>query len=457
MAIAVVSTALPLRAYAGVSLQATVTATAGVTDNVANEPSKSPTNDPNFIGRQSDFLSVISPGLILSGGTPRAVQQLYYTFGGVLYGRHSEADTYTNTLSWMGLYLPSKTTRAGTTVSIVQGRTSAFNTALNSSGAQAQAQRAGAQNLLTVIAGETFAWDIAELWTLYQTGGYSTAYYIDAHPIRGYSQTVPATLTLEKRWQHSAASVQGAITWTDFFAQTGPTVTSTGAENPNGSLSPEVQQMIATPTAQYRRDFTYWLSGRAALGASVVFDPRKPGNDYVTPAAQLGFNFNTTRSVFDLSYQHYVSPNLLFASNFIADTAVARGTFLLSNKYNISAQLTLSYLYSQELNFQSQPEGHAHTVLADATLSWMPRPEVSFFVRYQLIDQIADVPGQQTITAVFPLSTFYRNTFLIGLTATYPPTAAVTVTGNTIGVRADHSDDAHIETSKSSSPQSTSQ
>lgn len=446
------------------SLQAALTASAGVTDNVASEPTNPA---PGVIGRQSDFLSVISPGLILSGGTPRAVQQLYYTFGGVLYGRHSEADTYTNTLGWRGLFLPTKTTTVSTLLSVIQGRNSAFNTAIASSNEPAQTQLSGNQNLLTVVANQTLSWEISALWQLRESAGYTTAYYLNTRPIQGITQAVPVTAALERRFQHSAMGLSLNGTYTQFFAQHGAVTLPGGSVQEGGVVRPQANQIIMTPTATYRRDLTYWMSIRAALGAAIVFDPTSLASHYFGPAGSAGINFNTRRALFDLSYSHLVVPNLLFGANFVSDAVAARGTFVLSHKYDIGLSLGLSYLYAQEVDLKtpnaravvctntgtsaggigttSSCDGHgfAHTVLGDATIGWNARPELQFFLRYQLIDQI----GHES--AAFPIPTYYRNTVLFGLTATYPAEPAVRVSGNSMGVRADHSDDAHIETSKS--------
>ena len=93
---------------------------------------------------------------------------------------------------------------------------------------------------------------------------------------------------------------------------------------------------------------------------------------------------------------------------------------------------------------------------AAAVVSWIMRgipPLVILFVAYFVFPEYG-INLSPMVAAILGFAAC--NTFLLGVTATYPPTAAVAIAGNAIGVRADHSDDAHIETSKSSS-QNTSQ
>jgi hypothetical protein len=449
---------MPLRADAGVSLQAVVTASAGVTDNVASTPT---TPQPGTKGRESDFLAVISPGLILAGGSPRAVMRLSYTFGGVIYGRNSDADTYTNTAALTGFFLPSKTTTMGLSLGLLQGRTSAFNTAIQSGNAPVQAQLSGVQNILSLYASQTLAWEISQNWRLYEAAGFSTSYYIDPPPVQAIAQSAPGTLGVSRRFARDALAVEGNLIYTNYPTQRGPVTTSQGSIDHNGIIRPQQAQIIATPLARYTRDLTYFMNGRVELGANIVFDPAHTQNQLVQAAGGVGFNFNSNLALVDISYTHGVAPNLLFLSNFLNDSAAVRATILLGARSGFSLQLTAGYTYGRQLDLEAHERAIAQTIIADASLFYAPRKEFTFFLRYQLIDQFAhgvgggangSNGGGVAVGNVPTLQTYYRNTVLLGVTALYPAESAAEVPRSTLGVRVDRRDDGGISSSKSTPP-----
>src|SRR6185503_4781349 len=95
-AVAVLAAVLftPAIAHAKLSLQSHLTLSGGWTDNVLNLPQA-----------ESDFLFEIAPGLLLTAGSPRAVQSLGYDFTADLFVSHSEANSYTHQLTWRGFFL----------------------------------------------------------------------------------------------------------------------------------------------------------------------------------------------------------------------------------------------------------------------------------------------------------------------------------------------------------------
>lgn len=436
----------PTVADAGVvSLQGQLSLSLGVTDNVTGAPT---TPQPGTRGRQTDLILNISPGLVLTGGTARAIQQLSYVLSGIVYARNSDASTYANTVSWNGFFLPSKTTTMGLSLGVSQGRQSAFNTALPSSNTPVQVQLAGVTNVLNINAGQVFAWDITANWRLIESLGFQTAYFLDQRPPQAQTQAVPARLGIERVFARDALGLEANVTWTKFVTQVGPVVTSQGAVDPEGFIPPEKTQLLLTPLLRYRRDFTYFFAGRADIGAVVVLDPGSPSNRLVEPAGGVGFNFAHRLVNFDLSYAHGASPSLLFQSNFIGDTASLRANILFGEKSHFALSLGAGYSYSRQLDLLAQPQAHAHSIVVDATLSYAPLKVLAFFLRYQLLDQI----GYDSDP--LPLPTYYRNTLLFGVNAIYPAESAATMPNNTLGVRADRRDDGSIQTSNSSGPAS---
>ncbi len=443
-AVAALLCSLPALASAGpVSLQGQLTVSVGVTDNVTGAPT---TRVPGTRGRQTDLVLNINPGLILTGGSARAIQQLSYVLSGIVYARNSDADTYSNTIGWNGFFIPSKNTTMGLSLGVNQGRQSAFNTALPSANTPVQVQLTGVTNILNINASEIFSWDLTANLRLIQSLGFQTAYFLDQTPPQAQTQAVPVRVGIERVFARDAIGFEANLIYTKFVSQRGPVVTNTGAVDPDAPVPPEQTQLVMTPLLRYRRDFTYFFSGRVEAGAVVVLDPAMVANRVVEPAGGAGLNFTHRLVTFDLSYSHGVAPSLLFHSNFLNDTASLRANILFGEKSHFSLSLGAGYSFSRQLDLQAQPQAHAHSILVDATLAYAPLRVLSFFLRYNLIDQI----GYDTDP--LPLPTYYRNTLLFGVSAIYPADSVAQMPNNTLGVRADRRDDGQIQTSNSSNP-----
>ena len=424
------------------SLQGQLTLSAGVTDNVTGAPN---VTLPGARGRQTDLVLNVSPGIVLTAGTARAMQQLSYVLSGIVYARNSDASTYTNTLAWNGFFLPSKTTTMGLSLGLTQGRQSAFNTSLASASSTAQVSLSGATNILTIYANQLLSWDMTAHFRLVQTLGFSTSYFLDQSPPLSQTEAVPVRLGVERAWARDLLGIDANLVWSRFLPQIAPVVTANGSVDPNGQIPPQQDQLIATPLLRYRRDFTYFFSGRLEAGAAVVLDPRAVSNHHVEPAGGAGINFNHRLITVDISYSHGIAPNLLFHSSFINDLASIRANILFGERSKFALSLGASYMYSRQLDLLAVVDAHAHSVVADATLSYTPIRILSFFLRYQLVDQI----GYETDAV--PLPSFYRNTLLFGVSAIYPGQSAGAVP-NALGVRADRRDDGQIRTSNSTNP-----
>ena len=87
--------------------------------------------------------------------------------------------------------------------------------------------------------------------------------------------------------------------------------------------------------------------------------------------------------------------------------------------------------------------------LADATVTWTPRREVSVYLRYSFLDQI----GSGNVDPTLEPPTFSRNTVMLGVTGTYPGAPAAVVPSRQ-ALRVDRSDAIGID-SPHSEPQPT--
>src|SRR6185312_15247261 len=131
-ACALAATTIGRRADAKVTWQGTGLATAGWTDNILNAP------DQTTVGaapRESDVFFQLAPGALMTQAAPRILERLGYVFTADLFARHSEANSYTNALTWFADVATSPTTRLTLSLDTTQGRLSTF--ALNQSSADA--------------------------------------------------------------------------------------------------------------------------------------------------------------------------------------------------------------------------------------------------------------------------------------------------------------------------------
>ncbi len=435
---AAVAVAAPA-AHGGVALQGSVTASAGVTDNVYSSPTEPQAGTK---GRATDLIVTVTPGLILTTGAARAVQRLAYFFNGIVYARNTDADTYNNQLTYNGFFLPSKTTTFGLNLGLTQGRISTFNNLTETTNAQAQVLPAAIINQLAIQAEQSFSWEMTARWRLSESLGFSTVYLIDTHPAVPTTRTVPGRVAAEYSFAHDIVGADVGVAYTNYPEQRGPVTDASGVVDPNGIVTPNRNEMIVNPLVRWRRDFSYFLNVRAQLGCIAVLDPGDARQGIIEPAGGAGLNFVARRVSIDVEYLHGATPNALLRATFLADTATLRGSFVLSEKYNFYLSLGASYSYGRRLDETLAVQARAHVLTADAALSYAPIKALSIFLRYQVNDQV----GYKS--DLFPIPTMYRNTLLLGLAAIYPAEIAAVVPRNK-GVRVDGTDAPTISSSKS--------
>jgi hypothetical protein len=429
--------------YAATTLQATVTASAGVTDNVDSSPTDTPPGSP---GRQTDLIVTLTPGLILTTGSSRAIQRLSYLFNAIIYAKESGSDTYTNNLLWSAFFIPSKRSTMTLNFSLGEGRQSTFNNLADSSTPNVQVQPPAILETLNINAGQGFAYELTRRLRLLQSLAFGTTYLLGQGQ---QDETVPTTQDVNGRigfdytYARDVIGIDANFDYANYPAQNGPVIVPGGAVNPTGVITPREQQLTLTPLSRWRRDLTYFLSLRANLGAVVVFDPTDVHHLLAQPAGGAGLNIFSKRVSFDLAYAHGAQTNLIFRSNFLTDSATLRGVFWLSERHAITLNLGLGYAYSREIAIDATLGSTAHTITGDATVTFAPYRFMSFFLRYQITDQI----GRPTDP--LPIADYYRNTLLFGLTAIYPPAVAGDVPNQPYGLRADGRDAPQISSSKS--------
>jgi hypothetical protein len=432
-------------ARAGVAVQGVLTASAGVTDNVQSAP-----NDPvpGVVGRQTDLIVTLTPGLTLSAGNARSVFRLQYLFNALVYAKNTDADSYTNNVILNAFFQTTKRTALSLTFNLNEGRQSTFNNVQDSTAAaQVQIVPPAILDLLNFSASETFVSETSKRSRLIESLSFATSYRLG-----GSDQGTPSTqdvvgrIGVDYNFPRDIVGVDVNFDYAILPALAGPIIAGQGKVDPEGTITPRQDQLTLTPLARWNRDLTYFLSIRANLGAVVLLDPRN--TDYVgaEPAGGFGLNIFGRTAQFDASYQHGAATNLLLRAEYLTDTASLRGTFRFGDRSPFTLALGLSYAYSRQLEVDKTVSTIGHSILGDITLGYTPFAFSTFFIRYNIIDQIGRSTDPQ------PVPSMYRNTLLFGISLIYPPVISLEVPKSAIGVRADGRDGPSLSSSKSTPP-----
>jgi hypothetical protein len=408
-----------------VSLQAQLTLSGGYSTNVL---SLSP---GTVSGPQDDFFGDVRPALILTGGEPRAVQSLRYEFVGNLFARRTEANSYNHRAEYLGYFSPSKVTEIFLTASLAQGRINTFNLTLASPTTPVQIAPAGGNTFVAATVSEALNWDVSPRWRFSQSLGYNSFYPLDPRTSPDAYQLLQR-IAFERYF--TRATALAFIAGNDILVFTdvrGPVVeTPTNPDgtpgdpvvNPDGVVVPGQKAMINQLSARLRQDAGRWWNFEAQLGVVESSRIEGPSAQVWQPFAFAAARFLHDFAQVDLSYQHGVGPNLITAQVFVTDGANLRISVPFGPKIPMAAGASAGYQYARQIDYLSGADvSRVHLVLADATLAYAPRPEVSIFARYQYWNQTGDP------TDLLPVPTFDRHIILIGVTAIYPATAAFVV------------------------------
>jgi hypothetical protein len=402
-------------AHAKTSLQAQLTASAGWSDNVNNSTSTGGTP-------RSDFTFVLSPGLVLTTGSPRAVQQLAYNFGATLFARESTADSFSNVVSWSGFFLPSKTTTFGLNAGLTQSRLNGFSAAAESSSTQLQVMPTGAANLLTAVAGQRFGWEFHPGWRLEQAITFGATIPLERQSGRNNQYVTPA-LSLQKSWSRDLGALDVALTYSNYEAVRGPVVAEDGTVQPDGILVPRQQTLFNQGMLRWRHDYGRFVTSELGAGAVVILNAVDGSGRIIEPIGLAAIHFLYEVFQSDLSYQRTAAPNTLVGQSFLSDAVTLRAVTLLGRRTGLSLAGSVGYDHARQIDaVKGQVNGLTDLIVADATLNYMPRVEVGLFFRYQYLDQIGNDNG-----APGAIASYRRNTLLLGIRGVYPGAASAVV------------------------------
>ncbi len=429
-----VTLALGSHAFAKATLQGSLSLSEGWTDNVLSAPDKPVAGDP---AKEGDALWDIRPGLTLTTGTPRAIQRVAYLFSTELYLNHSEADAYTNRLEWNGLFQPNARTTLLLDAAATEGRLSTFNLLTPSAVNQVQATPVDSPTVFDASIQQELSYELTAKFRLIQSLALLSVVPISGGILPATVQVTPI-IGIERDWKRDALALTYHIDYT-YFSEVDTTITAADGTKKITPLTPVEDQIINTLLVKWRHDLGRQFSSELAAGVTEAIRPSTATGEIWQPAGMAAIHYSHPNAQFGLTYQRRIQPNLFVAQTFLVDQVDFSGGVPLGLRSHLIFSASAGYQYDQVLDVNNgKIGGTVHVILADATLAWIPRPELQVFFRYQLFDQISGNDRD-----LFLQPSLMRNIFQIGLTATFPGEPAVRVPGH-LADRVDRTDQLGI-------------
>jgi hypothetical protein len=439
-ALVVVAAAPPARAKG--SLQGTAEVGVGWTDNVFNAPyevpGQPPACDPNLapanlpcaanapLPRYADFFFELRPGVIFTTGAARAVQQLSFNFSSDLYTQHPQGDTYSNTLTWAGFFLPSRKTELLVLLQSQQGRANTLTLPAGMFGVT----QGGSTTYFNQTASDTLLWHVTDKWNFIQALTFVAFIPIDP---RTLSDTYTTTLDIggERLFAIDAVGLDFRSQHVLYVEQRDPI---TNVQPPN----PYQNQIINTLIARWRRDWTRLWSTELGLGAvegNAIAPPAGTNTPVIWQPYALGaLRYFRERGNGELRYEHNLIPNPLTGTTFAIDAVTLRALIPFPERSRMALSLTVGYEHGELTDpTRNGATGTTDALQANANLGFQATSWLGVFARYEAYRQWGH-PEESN-----PLPSILRQVVLVGVNGVYPTSAAARVP-RTPGLRVDRAD-----------------
>ncbi|MDB4967900.1 MAG: uncharacterized protein JWN44_3589 [Myxococcales bacterium] len=405
------SLARPGRSRANETVQGLVTVAAGWTDNVLARPT-----------REQDAVFQLRPGVVFTSGGARGVQQLGDTFSADLFALHSNGNSYSNRLYWTGLFLLSPKTQLFTQVDSNVGKLNTLNSLSDSSAAVTGVLPPGGTVFFDTTARENFYWTVDKEWRANQAGSFRV--FVPLVPSNASPVTWDGVLSLgtERLFRRDSVGIDFRTEYIQYD--------ELRDSQTNAVITPFQRQLVLSLLPRWRRDWSAFWSSELAAGALLAFRAEDGSGLLVEPVGLAAIRYIRLQLTGELAYAHNVTANPYAGQTFAVDEVALRALFRFPERTHVAFGATCSYQHARAVDaLPGAALASFDVLLADATVTWQPRPEIGVFLRYQFFDQFAPTPEQS----------FYRNNVMVGVSAIYPATAAVAVPQRP-GQRVDRSD-----------------
>ena len=398
----------PLTASAHTTLQGEVTVTGGWTDSVGNAPVDTTSG---VLGPAGDFYGEIRPALILTYGSPRFVQRLAYLFTGTEYIHN--LGTYANRLEWGGVAEPTRTTVFQFGLFAAEGTLNTLLTGQDASLAQIGAVPIGNSPYFTAGANESFLWELDPVWRLTQDSLFTL--FEPFEPTGPLNYLFDPGIRLDRVWQHD--SLGGELRSEYIYYQ--------ALFDANGAvITPEQRQILSRAMLRWKHDFGHFFGTELGFGVIEMMRASDGGGRIWGPAALAALRYVHPYGYAELTYTYGIDPNTLSGQSYEAHQVSLRASLPFGPKRRFQVGASAGYQHGRLIDVNlGTTTSSLDLVLADASLTYTPRDEISFFVRYQLFYEV----GNPSDAA--PEPTYGRNTVMIGISGRYPGAPAAVVPG----------------------------
>jgi len=395
------------RYQAGMSVQV------GVTDNVAQAPDVAE-GDVNAVPPQADGLAVLSPSVALVFETANASHTLAYGFGATLYFMNSEANAYSNGLSYTSRFALSPTVDLALGVGAAYTQTNAFNILAGANAVAVGLQPADAIEVISLTAAQGIEIALTDVWSMNQTASGTTLLQLSTET-RNYLLGASVGATREFTLDTFGMGV-GA----DFLVQ--PAADGVAGNN----------QLILRATGTWTHALSDQWSTTVAAGGVLANQVGQaidavgvpiPSTPVIQPYGLAAINFQDDFGTAGFSIEHNVTPNLLTGSAQLTDTATLRTGLPISDTGLLLAA-TGAAGTARVLQIDGTfAEDVVLVFVADAGLGYIvpALPELTLDLRYQFTKQ---TPADGALSADAEIQAITRNTVLLGATMVWPPADA---------------------------------
>ncbi len=392
-------------AQVAVDWQVSGSATVGVTSNVANTPEPEE-GDPNAVEPVPDGFGSFSPAVSVTLETPSATQELGWAFGYQFFFFHSEANTFTNTLSY-GVRAP---VREGVELTFgvfgSQANLATFNLATPAGATPLGANEGGTSLVFTAGAGQGLSAEVAESLTFSEGLGVSYGQTIVDEGEDQKTYTGSFTLGLTKQFERDS-----------FGGSVATAAQMTPEERTDAGLQPLRVEIVHSPGVAWTREWAPDWTTVVGVGVAGGYDAAASDIElYVNPTANAALTYGNERGTATLAYAHTVAPSVLLRQILVTDAVTLQGNVPIG-RTGLDVGASGGYQVSREFdNGFGLPNGRA--ALADAALGFVPgRSYVRLELRYQYSRQFA---GEPTDDGEPLAPTLERHAGLFTVTFGYP-------------------------------------
>ncbi len=376
------------------AFQGQIAASAGVTDNANLAPPDEAV---------SDGFSGLSPGFLYTRIGLRMIQLFTYRFTAQLYFDHSEANSYSNRVTWLGMFALSRDVRLDLGAEADQGESNNFDIVADPG--MAQPTRGGVAFLSTAVT-QALLWQIRPVWEAREELTARLLIPIDEGPGRAPGYAFSSVLRSDRSWRRTALGVRYRTT---YFIQQEETAD-------DGSVIAEGQQQLITgPDAVLRRDLGSSLM--AELSAGVVGATRT--DDFyrvgliIQPVGSAILRFTTARGGASAGYTRGVAPNLLLGEVFLSDAVQVSADYPLLVAQRLWLRGGAGAQRLMQIDVAGESFGDpSYAYMADAAIAWSPNDSLSLAVRYQYRRQDGDEGSV--------LEDLSANTVMLSVGGSYP-------------------------------------